>query len=83
MRLVVSSDRLAARLWLTSVVTTTDYGLVAIGAKQFLLPVRSAYEAKDLFGSEDPNTTRFENCHEFIGESVLKFEDSESSPANK
>jgi hypothetical protein len=83
MRLVVSGDNLAARLWLTSVVTTTDYAQVPIGGKQFLLPVRSAYEAKDLFGSEDRNTTRFENCHEFIGESVLKFGDSDSLPSGK
>ena len=43
MRLVVSGDNLAARLWLTSVVTTTDYGQVPIGGKHFLLPVRSTY----------------------------------------
>jgi hypothetical protein len=83
MRLVVSADGLPPRLKIASDVTFTDYGLVSIGGSTFLLPARSIHEAKDVFGEEVRNVITFGNCREFVGESVLKFSDADSSPANK
>ncbi len=83
MRLVVSADGLPPRLKMASDVTSTDYGLVSIGGSPFLLPVRSIHAGKDVFGEEVRNVITFENCREFVGQSVLKFSDADSSPANK
>lgn len=81
MRLIVSGDDLPPQIKMASDVTTIDYGPVSIGGTIFLLPLRSTWETKDVFGSEARNILTFENCHEFIGESVLKFGDTEPSPA--
>jgi hypothetical protein len=75
MRLVVSADQLPPSLEIVSVVTTTDYGRISIGRSEFLLPQRSTYKAKDALGGQAWNVTTFENCREFVGESVLKFGD--------
>jgi hypothetical protein len=83
MRLVVSGDDLPPRLKLVSDVTSIDYGPVPIGGTVFLLPRHATYDSKDVFGSEARNHITFENCHEFVGESILKFGDAEHSPANK
>jgi len=80
MRLVVSADQLPPSLKIVSVVTTTDYGRILIGGSEFLLPQRSTYQAKDVFGGQAWNVTTFENCREFVGESVLKFGNPEPSP---
>ncbi len=83
MRLVVSADGLPPRLKMASDITTTDYDFVSIGGSPFLLPARSIHAGKDVFGEEVRNVITFENCREFVGQSVLKFSDADSSPANK
>jgi hypothetical protein len=80
MRLVVSADNLPPSLKLVSDVTTTDYRSILIGGSDFLLPERSTSEAKDVRGGQARNVMTFENCREFVGESVLKFDGTESSP---
>jgi hypothetical protein len=72
-RLAVSGVDLPPGLHMASDVTTTDYGQVSIGGSLFLLPLRSTYDARDIYGSQARNVTVFENCHEFVGESVVKF----------
>jgi hypothetical protein len=71
--LMVSADDLPPKLWLASDATTIDYGRLSIAGTPFLLPLRSMHAAKDLFGAEIRGVTRFDACHEFVGESVLKF----------
>jgi hypothetical protein len=83
MRLIISADHLPPQLKMAYDLTIIDYGPVSIGGKLFPLPLRSKWETKDVFGSEARNIVTFENCHEFIGESVLKFGDAESSPPPK
>jgi hypothetical protein len=72
-RLSASADDLPYDLKLASDVTTIDYGQVSIGGAFFVLPLRSNWEAKDIFGAQTRNVVTFENCHQFVGESVLKF----------
>lgn len=83
MRIIVSGDKLPYRLRIASDVTTTDYGPIVIAGQQFRLPLRSTDEVRDVYGSEVRNLMTFENCREFVGESVLKFSDTEPTPANK
>lgn len=83
MRFVVSADNLPASLRLDSDVTTTDYRSIPIGGSDFLLPERSVSEAKDVRGGQVRNVMTFENCREFVGESVLRFDGTETSPPPK
>ena len=82
MRLSISAD-LPPQLKMEYDLTMIDYAPVSIGGTLFPLPLRSRWETKDTFGLEARNVTSFENCHQFIGESVLKFGDAQSSSANK
>lgn len=83
MRLLVSADKLPAALEMKSDATTIDYGRVPIAGTAFLLPVRSTYDGKDIFGAEDRNIMTFERCRKYVGESVLKFEESAPPSPNK
>jgi len=83
MRLVVSADNLPSSLMVVSDVITTDYRRILIGGSDFLLPERSTSEGKDARGGQTRNVTTFENCRQYVGESVLKFEDSAPPPSNK
>jgi hypothetical protein len=83
LRLEVSADQLPRWLKVVSDVVITDYRRISIGGSVFLLPVRSTSEARDTRGGETQNVTTFENCREFVGESVLKFEENPPSPSHK
>ena len=72
MRLIVAADDLPPRLAMKSDVTTIDYSPISIGGTAFLLPLRSKWEALDKFGIRG---AELQNRHDFIGESILKFED--------
>jgi hypothetical protein len=59
-----------------------DYSRVRIGEGDFLLPSSSDLRISDLQGNESRNRTRFLNCRQYTGESVLTFDDPpENSPA--
>jgi len=75
MRLDVAGQDFPRRIEITADVTTSDYGPVSIGGQRFLLPLESRWQTKDSAGSEARITTTFQNCHEFVGESLLKFGD--------
>jgi hypothetical protein len=59
------------------VVDTMDYHRVPIGASDFLLPEVSTMAVLYRTGDEDLNETRYSNCHEFSGESSIRFDDPE------
>jgi len=83
MRLVLSGDNLPRSVGIVTDVTTTDYGGISIGGSVFLLPQRSTYQTTDLLGAQARNVMTFENCRQYVGESVLKFEDGAPPPSNK
>jgi hypothetical protein len=57
------------------VVDTMDYHRVKIGSGDFLLPEVSTMAVLYRTGDEDLNETRYSNCHEFSGESTIRFDD--------
>jgi hypothetical protein len=57
------------------VVDTMDYHKVKIGSGDFLLPEVSRMEVLYRGGEEDLNETRYSGCHEFTGESTIRFDD--------
>ena len=66
------------------VVDTMDYNRVKIGSGDFLLPEVSTMAVLYRTGDEDLNETRYSNCHEFSGQSTIRFDDPDepNSAAN-
>ena len=52
-----------------------DYHKVNIGSGDFILPEVSTMEVLYRDGEEDRNETRYSGCHEFTGESTIRFDD--------
>jgi hypothetical protein len=57
------------------VTDTMDYHKVTIGSGEFLLPEVSTMEVLYRAGDEDLNETRYSGCHEFTGESTIRYDD--------
>jgi hypothetical protein len=66
------------------VVDIMDYKTVKIGSGEFLLPEVSKMVVLYQGGEEARNETHFSNCHEFTGESTIRFDDpaDPGSPAS-
>jgi hypothetical protein len=60
--------------------TDLNYGRFRLNGGDFLLPSETHLHIKDLNGVESDNWTVYSACHEFLGESTLKF-DSAPDPA--
>lgn len=75
----VVADDLPRSLRLKGVVDRLRYAPMEIGGKTFLLPTGSEMTMSSMDGRESRNETSFGGCHEYSGESVLKFEEEESS----
>jgi hypothetical protein len=63
-----------------------DYGSVRLNNSEFLLPKDARLEVINADGSESENHAVFSGCHEFLGESSLRFGDathSEQGAAHK
>jgi hypothetical protein len=83
LRLEVEADALPAKLDLRQVSDTMEYKRTRIGGGDFLLPSVSEVVMVDLRGDASRNVVRFSTCHEYAGESTLKFGDEEeAAPAN-
>jgi hypothetical protein len=60
---------------------TMDYQGLKIGGGEFLLPEVTTMEVVYNDGSETRNETRFSGCHEYVGESTIRFDDPEDAAA--
>ena len=62
---------------------TMDYHTVKIGSSSFLLPEVSRMDVLYKGGQETENETHYSGCHEFTGESTIRFDDPDevNSPA--
>jgi hypothetical protein len=75
------SDVLPKTLLLVSTTDRLKYARVAFGTSSFLLPQAGDLELVEVSGRESRNTTRFQSCRQFVGESVLSFADPPPEPA--
>ena len=84
-RLEVSADDIPPQLPVSAASDAMEYERVRIGDGNFLLPASSDMRIADLRGNESRNRTRFMNCRQYTGESVLTFEDlpEEETPLAK
>jgi hypothetical protein len=81
MRLEIAGDDLPPELKLKSITDRMDYGRSKIGDGDFLLPESSEIVLVDVNGVESRNQVKFAGCHQFTGQSVLKFEEPDSASA--
>jgi hypothetical protein len=56
-----------------------DYNTVKIGSGEFLLPEVSRMTVLYRVGQESENETHYSACHEFTGESTIRFDDPDES----
>jgi hypothetical protein len=74
-RLEIVLDDLPPASHLKRAGSTLNYAVARIGGADFLLPHSSDLYLVDFGGTENRNRTRFEQCHQYMGESVVSFAD--------
>jgi hypothetical protein len=73
-RLAVHTEGLPPETGSCEASTTLDYSRVRLNGADFLLPNRAHLHILDADGMELENSTAYSGCHEFLGESTLRFE---------
>ncbi len=79
-RLTIRTEGLPREVGACQVTTTLDYQNVRLNDSNLLLPSVARMEIVETDGSEKINEAVFSSCHEFLGESVVKFGDSADAP---
>jgi hypothetical protein len=74
-RLLVRTGGLPANSGFCGATTTLDYSRVRLNDSEFLLPAKTTLEVLNIDGSELRNSTEYTSCHEFRGESAIKFDE--------
>ena len=80
MRITVSADDPPQTLGIVSATSTLDFEKARVGASEFTLPHAAELSMAVTSGQETKSALTFESCHQFVGESVLKFETSDPQP---
>src|SRR5260370_12363761 len=80
-RLELSADDIPRELRLASATDTMDYSRVSIGTSTSLLPAGSELIMIAADGNTNRNRTIFRTCHQFTGESIIKFDEPIFEPA--
>lgn len=75
-RLEIAAEDIPSNLDLSSTFDRMDYTRRKIGDSEFLLPLSSDLTLIDLRGNEHRNRIRFSDCRQYLGESVLRFDDA-------
>ena len=78
MKLVIDTAPFPAGEPLCQVEDIMDYQRIRIGSGDFLLPEVSSMDVIYRNGEEAMNETRYSDCHEFSGESTIRFDDADS-----
>jgi hypothetical protein len=73
-RLVIRTSELPADSGSCQATTTLDYSRVRLNGSDFLLPREAQLEILNTDGSELRNRTEYASCHEFRGESAIRFD---------
>ncbi len=73
-RLAVHTEALPAETGACESSSTLDYSRVRLNGAGFLLPNRAQLHILDGNGLDMENSTIYSDCHEFLGESTLRFD---------
>ena len=82
-RLTLRTSHLPPETGTCEATTTMNYTRFRLNGSDFLLPVETHLHIDALSGLEMENRTVYSACHEFLGESTLKFEAPSDAPARK
>lgn len=77
-QLVVDADQFGPEDQVCQVRHTMDYSRVKLGKSDFMLPEVSTMEALYRNGGESVNETHYSECREYVGESTIRFDDTDS-----
>jgi hypothetical protein len=80
-RLTVVADEFPTREAACRVEDTMDYHRVKIGNGDFLLPKSATMDVLYNEGIESVNEIGYSDCHEYAGESTIRFDDDAAAPA--
>jgi hypothetical protein len=80
-RLTVVADEFPAREAACRVEDTMDYHRVKIGNGDFLLPESATMDVLYNEGIESVNEIGYSDCHEYTGESTIRYDDEAAAPA--
>ena len=80
-RLTVVADEFPTREAACRVEDTMDYHRVKIGNGDFLLPKSATMDVLYNEGIESVNEIAYSDCHEYAGESTIRFDDDAAAPA--
>lgn len=81
LRVEIDVDDVPSRLKITSATNKLTYMVAKIGGADFLLPDTSELLLRDANGRVNRNLTRFDQCRQYQGESVLSFADPDAASA--
>jgi hypothetical protein len=79
-RINVIADDVPTALGYSAATSLLDYGPTTIGSHTYFLPVAAEFTFTSTEGTENRSRLSFRTCHEFVGESVVKF--NQSTPAS-
>ena len=82
-RLTVRTSHMPSETGACEATTTMNYTRFRLNGSDFLLPSETRLDIKSLSGVETTNRTVYAGCHEFLGESTVKFEAPPDAPAQK
>jgi hypothetical protein len=80
-RLTVVADEFPAHEAACRVIDTMDYHRVKIGNGDFLLPETATMDVLFNEGIESRNEISYSDCHEYAGESTIRFDDDANTAA--
>ncbi len=80
-RMTVTVDDPPVVLGISATSSVLDFERKPIGSSSFVLPRAAQLLVVDTDGMEKENRLSFAGCHQFVGESVLKFDVPASEPA--
>jgi hypothetical protein len=80
LQLEARADDIPRDVGITSDYNSIEYGRVRIGESDFLLPLSSELVMLDRNGGETRNRTRFSGCRQYLGQTVLRFDEPSSAP---
>jgi hypothetical protein len=81
-RLVVHTEALPPETGACESSSTLDYSRVRLNGADFLLPSRVQLHILDASSLDMENSTVYSACHEFLGESTLRFDSGPETGAN-
>lgn len=80
LRLNVIADDVPTDIGYSAATSLLEFGTTRIGTRTYVLPQSAEFVYTDTLGNAHKSRLGFEACHEFVGESVVKFSPQTTPP---